>query len=239
MRHPIRDRRANSRRFAGTRDALCDQRVLAAVFRKRSTAASPAIAIGHRGSAPTRSRASSASSRARQNKRRVDVAHFPTVLCPIDFSEHSRMALRIAASIADQFGARLTLVTVNDPLLVEATAIVGGPDALIRQTAGELRAFTEQALSGRHGQAGTLAFHVKTGKPAPEILKAARETHADCIVMSTHGLSGFRKAFFGATTGACCGKRPCPYSSRLPASEPPCRSRAPTPPCGAFSYRSI
>ena len=38
------------------------------------------------------------------------------------------------------------------------------------------------------------------GKPAQQILQVAREKAADLIVMSTHGLTGVRKMFFGSTT---------------------------------------
>ena len=36
--------------------------------------------------------------------------------------------------------------------------------------------------------------------PAPEILRVARDEGADVIVMSSHGLSGLTKRFFGSTT---------------------------------------
>src|SRR5262249_5611776 len=38
------------------------------------------------------------------------------------------------------------------------------------------------------------------GKPAPEILRVARDRGCDLIVMATHGMSGVRKLFFGSTT---------------------------------------
>ena len=41
---------------------------------------------------------------------------FERILCPIDFSESSRGALRYAGALAAHFGARLTLLAVNDPL---------------------------------------------------------------------------------------------------------------------------
>ena len=47
----------------------------------------------------------------------------PSVLCPIDFSVASRGALRYALAIAEHFGAGLTLVTVNDPLMADATEV--------------------------------------------------------------------------------------------------------------------
>ena len=38
------------------------------------------------------------------------------LLCPVDFSDSSRFALRTAAIIAEHLGAHLTVVTVDDPL---------------------------------------------------------------------------------------------------------------------------
>src|SRR5205823_10695136 len=72
-------------------------------------------------------RSSSASSRA-------DMALRPSVLCPIDFSDNARGALRYAATIAAHFQAPLTLLAVNDPLLEEAAALSAGPTQLTEDT---------------------------------------------------------------------------------------------------------
>src|SRR5690606_10699058 len=44
------------------------------------------------------------------------------ILCPVDFSDASRGALRFAAAISQHFGTRLVVITVDDPLLTEAAA---------------------------------------------------------------------------------------------------------------------
>ena len=123
-----------------------------------------------------------------------------TVVCPIDFSEHARRALHHSALLASHFGARLVLVTVNDPLLVQAALMAYDAEALDVQSERDLRAFYEETdlASTLHGE--DVLYEVRMGKPAPEILKAATAHAADLIVMSTHGLSGVRKAFIGATT---------------------------------------
>jgi len=122
-----------------------------------------------------------------------------SVLCPVDFSDSSRGALRYAAAIAAHFGARLTLLVVNDPLLQEADEYTGYKH-LNEDTVKDLEQFTAQALPA-HAQA-PLDRHLRvtTGKPAQEILRISREEHCDMIVMSSHGLTGFRKMFFGSTT---------------------------------------
>ena len=48
---------------------------------------------------------------------------FRTILCPVDFSIHSRQALAYAAVIAAKKNARLVVVFVEDPLLAAAAAV--------------------------------------------------------------------------------------------------------------------
>ena len=120
------------------------------------------------------------------------------VLCPIDFSDSSRGALRYANTIAGRVGARLALLVVNDPLLLEASHLVAGPSRLVEETIREMNRFVRQTL-GVHAHPD-IEFEVATGKPAPEVLRVARECRTELIVMASHGLSGFRKLFFGSTT---------------------------------------
>jgi nucleotide-binding universal stress UspA family protein len=119
------------------------------------------------------------------------------VLCPIDFSDSSRGALRYASAIAGRGGARLTLLVVNDPLLQEASHFATGA-SLVDETVREMQRFARQTL-GVHGNT-EIDFEVASGKPAAEVLRVARERRVGLIVMASHGVSGFRKLFFGSTT---------------------------------------
>ena len=123
----------------------------------------------------------------------------PSVLCPIDFSESSRGALRYAGAVAAHFGARLTLLAVTDPLLQEADQIEG-PSHLAEDTARELERFFRQTFAERPPGISDVRLEVTSGKSAPEILRVARDHGCDLIVMSSHGATGFRKLFFGSTT---------------------------------------
>jgi nucleotide-binding universal stress UspA family protein len=123
----------------------------------------------------------------------------PSVLCPIDFSDSSRGALRYAAAIAAHFGTRLTLLAVNDPLLQEADEIAGVAH-LTDDTRRDMERFVEETFASPSLAMPDVALEVATGKPAPEILRVSREKQGDLIVMSSHGLTGFRKLFFGSTT---------------------------------------
>src|SRR4029078_9447669 len=90
----------------------------------------------------------------------------PRVLCPLDFSDSSRGALRYANAIAGQVGAGLTLLVVNDPLLAEASYFAAGRSRLVDETVREMERFAKQTL-GAHANA-EIAFEVANGKPAPE-----------------------------------------------------------------------
>jgi nucleotide-binding universal stress UspA family protein len=123
----------------------------------------------------------------------------PSILCPIDFSEASAGALRYAAAIATHFGTRLIVLAVEDPLLTEAidlgTGVMWTPDDCKR----EMKQFAAKVF-GKEPVLALLEYEVAVGKPAPEILRVARERTCDLIVISTHGLTGVRKLFFGSTT---------------------------------------
>ena len=124
----------------------------------------------------------------------------PRVLCPVDFSDASRGALRYARAIAKHFGTRLVILAVEDPLLTEAidlgTGVVWNPE----DTRHELARFDSKVLHGNPLEVVDVDYHVAVGKPAKQILHVAQEEACDLIVMSTHGLTGMRKLFFGSTT---------------------------------------
>ena len=121
------------------------------------------------------------------------------VLCPIDFSEPSRSALRYGAAVAEHFGAGLALMTVNDPLLEQAADMASGEGSLRAAASAELERFFHDTFSGRP-PAVRATFAVATGKPDAEILQVSRQSGADLIVMSSRGATGIRRLFLGSIT---------------------------------------
>ena len=124
----------------------------------------------------------------------------PSILCPVDFSDASAGALRYAAAVSSHFGTRLIVLTVEDPLLTEAadlgTGVLWDPE----ECKEELARFAARIFGPKSPLLTTLEYDVAVGKPAPEILRVARERSCDLIVISTHGATGIRKLFFGSTT---------------------------------------
>ena len=124
----------------------------------------------------------------------------PSILCPIDFSGASSGALRYAAAVATHFATRLIVLSVEDPFLTESidlgTGVVFCPDDCKR----EMQHFAARTFGSDGAALALLEYEVAVGKPAPEILRVARERSCELIVISTHGLTGMRKLFFGSTT---------------------------------------
>ena len=124
---------------------------------------------------------------------------FRSIVCPVDFSEHSAHALRYAAALAGMASATLTVAWATDPLLAQAAAVyVLDPHG--EQTQADLREFVSGALPPGVPWLPEPRLVISVGTPDREILKIARKQRADLIVMGTHGLSGYRKMFFGSTT---------------------------------------
>ena len=127
-------------------------------------------------------------------------AGFRSILCPIDFSEDSRLALQYAAAIAARGRAVLRVVYINDLLLVAAAAAAMHDRTLVKQSARELRDFVEATLPAASRAPLRLKSQVAIGNPADEIIKATTRGHLDLIVLGTHGLTGANRLLLGSTT---------------------------------------
>lgn len=119
------------------------------------------------------------------------------ILCPIDFSPASERALRHAVALSGLVAAHLTVVTVNDPLLVAAAAASGHEDALNDQVERALLETLERVPAPESPLLP--ALDIVTGEPADEILKAAERAGAGLIVMGTRGLGAAGRLMFGST----------------------------------------
>jgi nucleotide-binding universal stress UspA family protein len=138
------------------------------------------------------------------------MALFQSILCPVDFSEHSVHALRLAVGLASRNQARLAVMTVIDELLVEAAAVHYGPDYVGQEAEKELRGLFHSLAPSLPAWVPAPRFAVGTGAPDAKILDGATAQQADVIVMGTHGLGGYRKMFFGSVTERVLRKSPVP-----------------------------
>ena len=111
------------------------------------------------------------------------------VLCPIDFSDISQHALAHAAAIARWYEARLTVlyVFVNLPTMDAPPLVLDDTDRERLMT--QMRQFAALVPS-----TVPIEFRIQEGGFAhDEIVAQIAATHADLLVLGTHGRSGFQR----------------------------------------------
>jgi len=129
-----------------------------------------------------------------------------TILHPTDFSEPSEYALRFAAGLARDYGARLVVLHAAGatPLSYFEGASAGDPEAPIRAA----RQRFEQLDVPHLGASIERRFEV--GGATETILQTAADVRADLIVMGTHGRTGLERFLMGKRGRA--GRPPRPLS---------------------------
>jgi nucleotide-binding universal stress UspA family protein len=157
----------------------------------------------------------------------ADTTLFRTVLCPVDFSEHSRQALAYASVLAARKGGRLVVVFAEDPLLAAAAAVAYNEKMLIEKGRRELRRFVEKTIAPTGLSWSSITLDVAIGKPHQVIEWTADQLGCDLIVMGAHGLTGANKMMLGSTTHRILRR------SQLPVlATPPVTGRWARPPRG-------
>jgi glycine betaine transporter len=131
------------------------------------------------------------------------------ILVPTDFSERSLDALAYAENIAELTGAKLTLISVVQPLVlpVPLTSLAMENDRLLNATKKKL-----DALVTEHGIDPQMLDRVIVNQGAPwdEITRSARTLKCDLIVIATHGHAGLAHAFLGSTAERVIRHAHCP-----------------------------
>jgi nucleotide-binding universal stress UspA family protein len=152
---------------------------------------------------------------------------FETILCPVDFSEHSREALGYAALLTARNRGRLVVIFVEDPLLVAAARARLDEKIVIEDDRKQLRRFVERTISRYGVPWRSVTLDVAVGRPHEEIAWTAERLHCDLVVMGAHGRTGANKLLFGSTTHRMLRRSTLPI-----LATPPAGSRAAGPRTG-------
>jgi nucleotide-binding universal stress UspA family protein len=156
----------------------------------------------------TKQRTTRQASRAAQpQKRRASGARIENILVPTDLSDASLKAVSYAKALAQQIGARVSLLYVIEPVVLpDAAALIIVPDeqlvARMRKRLSDLaQGFEEKGFSFNH-------LLVRKGTPFHEIVLAAAK--ADMIVIATHGYTGLKHVLLGSTAERVVRHARCP-----------------------------
>lgn len=135
------------------------------------------------------------------------------ILFASDFSKASRKAFTTAVAMAKANRAALTIVHV----IVPFTPIV--PEQYLsaetwEQIDNEAKRVSRQQLRRIMARARKAGIRVvgllQEGDPAQQIIRAARSTRADLLVVGTHGRTGLAKFFVGSVASRVVATAACP-----------------------------
>ena len=143
--------------------------------------------------------------------RRGPAIRLMNILVPVDFSDCSRKAVEYALPFARQFQAGITLLHVVHLDYYAANS---------EYTTFDYPELVEEAQRGGEKQLAWLARSLpkkcpintlmQTGHPGSLIVDAAKRLGIDLIIISTHGRTGFKRAFLGSTAEYVVRYAPCP-----------------------------
>lgn len=131
------------------------------------------------------------------------------ILVPIDFSDHSRLALRHAESLAERYEAGLELLFVVE---VPTYPYFYTPpeDEYIEARAARASQALNDLAAEELSTAVPCATFVRSGKAAREIVDFAAEESIDLVVIATHGLGGVERLLIGSTAEEVVRRVDCP-----------------------------
>jgi nucleotide-binding universal stress UspA family protein len=134
-----------------------------------------------------------------------------SILVPTDFSAESKKALEYAVAFGRQFGARLTLLYVVEPVATRDFASAF-PLALENEKVAAECKCELQRIVRENGIEEEMIENilVRYGRSYNEIADAARTLKSDLIIISTHGYTGLKHALMGSTTERVVRQARCP-----------------------------
>jgi nucleotide-binding universal stress UspA family protein len=130
---------------------------------------------------------------------------YQRILCPVDFSDPSRAALDVAASLAHDGRAQLTVLYALEWPSEEFGPFTPGYRLEVEQSAAARLREMVPSVAGCPPR-----IQVAPGKAYREILDAAAAEGADLIVMGVHGRNALDMMLFGSTTNQVVRRATCP-----------------------------
>jgi nucleotide-binding universal stress UspA family protein len=141
------------------------------------------------------------------------MSQFRRILLASDFSPASRPAFRQALGLARANGASLTIVHVYSiiiPMMGEGYATPQVYDKWMADVGADAQRRLGRLVAQARKRGVRAKGLVLEGVPHDRIVRAARSTRADLIVLGTHGRTGLSRVFLGSVAARVVTLAPCP-----------------------------
>jgi nucleotide-binding universal stress UspA family protein len=150
---------------------------------------------------------------ARRSTRQAGEKRFRRILHASDFSPASRRAFEGAIALTKANDAELVVIHVLEPVTPWSEDAYVSPRAYDRllTSARSVAAKRLDALLRKAKAAGVrVAGRLVDGNPRDAIPRAAKRSHADLVVVGTHGRTGLGKILLGSVAERVVATAPCP-----------------------------
>jgi nucleotide-binding universal stress UspA family protein len=151
------------------------------------------------------------------------IMNIKKVVCPVDFSDNSKIIAESAAYIAGTFKAAIHLVFVVQnfedysgffvPQMsmpnLEQELFTGAEERMVLFCKDHADSFEKAGVS-------EVVHKVFVGDVGEQIVQYAAEIHGDLIIMGTHGYKGLEKIMFGSIAAKVVRSAQCPVMTINP-----------------------
>jgi nucleotide-binding universal stress UspA family protein len=129
------------------------------------------------------------------------------ILCPVDFSDLSKKALRISRELSDAFSSDLQVMHVLPEFAMKKMKIPAGRGRAVKDLYEQEKMRFDGFLSVSSPDTQGV---MEQGEPHKRIVALAREKDSDLIVIGARGLGFIRGMLIGSVTDAVLKSSPCP-----------------------------
>jgi nucleotide-binding universal stress UspA family protein len=126
--------------------------------------------------------------------------HIRKILVALDGSAHSDRALALAEDLAGQYGARLELVMVMQPIPALTGDLPVGPTLPTAEDRRAMEVGLEQNAQALRSRGRMVDTHVEVGDPASTLLDLADRLEVDILVAGRSGKGAVARALMGSVT---------------------------------------
>ncbi len=137
----------------------------------------------------------------------IEGLNIKKMLCPVDFSEHSKNALNVAIQLKDILSAKLDILHVSQDYMINKMVKSQEKDRALKD-------LKEKAKESLNSFVKDLSIkeerYIDEGEPSKKIITFLKERDIDLVVMGARGLGLIKGMLIGSVTDAVLKSSPCP-----------------------------
>lgn len=122
------------------------------------------------------------------------------VLCPVDFSKESKLALKNAITLCHKFNAELKILSVYETSHLNSIRLKIDMEKEIELIRNDCQKQLDSFLNDFHLSGLKVTTEIKPGDPATVILREINTNNNDLLIIGTTGKSGLSRIFMGSVT---------------------------------------